>query len=118
VHAAARERVLNVPEHEGQRRAELVADVGEEDGLGAVELGQCFCAFALLLVGPRIGDGARDLRFHQLQEVVVAIIELEVRTDAGHEESRYVLRTDRRDRQDHRGVRRIGEGTGRPRSEA
>ena len=36
--------VLERAEHQGQRRAELVADVGEERRLGAVDLGQRFGA--------------------------------------------------------------------------
>ncbi len=46
VHAAAArrpvlvQRILERPQHQGERGAELVADVGEEGGLGAVDLGQ------------------------------------------------------------------------------
>ena len=45
------EHVLERPEHQRQRRAELVADVREERGLGAVELGQRLGAAALFFVG-------------------------------------------------------------------
>ena len=36
------QRILERPEHQRERRAELVADVGEERGLGAIDLGQRF----------------------------------------------------------------------------
>ena len=45
------QHLLERAQHQRQRRAELVADVGEEGGLGAVELGQRLGAPALLLVG-------------------------------------------------------------------
>ena len=53
------ERILDRPQHERQRRAELVADVGEELRLQLVELGQ-FLALArnLALVGLLLGDVA------------------------------------------------------------
>ena len=50
---ASLEHVLDRPEHQRQRRAELVADVGEEGRLGAVELRQRLGAPALLLIGLR-----------------------------------------------------------------
>ena len=67
------ERVLERPQHQGQRRAELVADVAEEGGLGAVELGQRLGALALLLrrraaLRHRGGDLAGD----QVAEAAVA----------------------------------------------
>ena len=57
--AAARpvgERVLGGAEQQRQRSAELVADVGEERGLGAVELGERLGPAALGLVGAGGGD--------------------------------------------------------------
>ena len=47
------EHVLQWAEHQGERRAELVADVGEEGGLRPVQLGQRLGAPALVLVGLR-----------------------------------------------------------------
>ena len=69
-----REAVIHVAEHEGQRRAELVAHVAEEDGLGLVQLGQRLGATALLLVRARVGDRGGELRRHEIQEVAVAAI--------------------------------------------
>jgi hypothetical protein len=56
--------LLERPEHQCQRRAELVADIGEEKRLGAVDLGQRLGALALLLVGPRVREPGRDLARH------------------------------------------------------
>ena len=50
------EHVLQRPEHQGQRRAEFVADVGEERRLGAIDLRQRLGAAALLLVGVGVGE--------------------------------------------------------------
>jgi hypothetical protein len=46
---------LDWPEHQGQRRTELVADVAEKRGLGAIDLGQRLRALALLLIGAGAG---------------------------------------------------------------
>ena len=58
---AGRSAVLDRPEHQRQRGAELVADVAEEGGLGPVQLGQRLGAPALLLVGAGVGDGGGDV---------------------------------------------------------
>ena len=62
------EHVLERPQHQRQRRAELVADVGEERGLGAVDLGQRLGAPALLLVGLGVGDRRGDLAGDEVEE--------------------------------------------------
>ena len=58
---ASAQGVLERPQHQRQRGAELVADVGEERGLGPIELGQRLGPPPLLLVGPCVGDGGGDL---------------------------------------------------------
>ncbi len=82
------QRLLERPEHQGQRRAELVADIGEERRLGAVELGERFGALALLLIGRGIGDPRRDLSGHQIEESRIALIEPPIGIDPDDEESR------------------------------
>jgi hypothetical protein len=57
------------PQHERERRAEFVADIGEEIRLGAVELGQRFGAPALLGIAARGRDGGRDLAGDQIEKV-------------------------------------------------
>ena len=67
--------VLGRPEQQGQRGAELVADVGEEVGLRLVELGQRLGAGLLELVGARVGDAGGQLAGDQAAEVAVAVVE-------------------------------------------
>ena len=72
---AAASSVLERAEHERQRRAELVAHVGEERGLGAVELGEGLGAAALVLVGARVGEAVADLAGGELEEAAVGVVE-------------------------------------------
>ena len=67
--------VLERAEHQRERRAELVADVAEEGGLGPVELGERLGAPALLLVGARVGDGGGDVAGDQIEEAPVVVVE-------------------------------------------
>ena len=63
------QQVFQRAKDQGQRRAELVTDIREENGLGAVDFSQCFRPPALLLVGSRISDAGCDLRRDQLKKV-------------------------------------------------
>ena len=71
----AGEQLLDRAEHQRQRRAELVADVGEERGLGAVQLGQRLGPPPLLLVGAGVGDGGGDVAGQQVEEPPVVVVE-------------------------------------------
>ena len=71
---------------QGQRGAELVADVGEEVGLRAVELGERLGAAPFGLVAARVGEARRDLAAEQLQEARGALVELPVGVDARDED--------------------------------
>ena len=62
------QHLLERAQHQGERRAELVADVGEEGGLGAVDLGQRLGAPALLFVGLGVGDRRGDLAGDEVEE--------------------------------------------------
>ena len=76
------ERIFERPQHQRQRRAELVADIGEERRLGAVDLGQRFGAPARVLAGANGVDGVADLLRQEHQEVLVARVELQHRAQA------------------------------------
>ena len=102
------ERVFQRAQHQRQRRAELVADVGEERGLGAVDLGQRFGALALLLVGARVGDAGRDLSRQQAEEAAIVVVERPVRIQAGDKETGDAALACSRQRHDDRAVRRRG----------
>ncbi len=68
-----------------QRGAELVADVGEEVGLGPVQLGERLGPLPLGLVGQRIRDRGGELVGHQVEERAVVAVERPVRVHPGHE---------------------------------
>jgi hypothetical protein len=52
-----------------------VTHVAEERSLRAIELGERFCAKALLFVGSCAGQGGGDLPREQLEERAVVVIE-------------------------------------------
>ena len=58
-----------------ERGAELVADVGEEGGLGPVQLGELFGAPLLDLVGHRAVDQRRGLLRDQAEEGLVSLVQ-------------------------------------------
>ena len=66
-----RQHLLERAQHQGQRRAELVADIGEERRLGAVDLRQRVGTPPLLVVGVDVGEARRDLAGHQIDEAAV-----------------------------------------------
>jgi hypothetical protein len=81
------EEVVERPQHEGERGAELVTDVREERRLGAVELGQSLGPLALFLVGLGVGDAGGDLRRHQAEESAVVVVEQPERVEADDQDS-------------------------------
>jgi hypothetical protein len=81
------QKFLERTHHQRERRPELVADVGEERGLGAVGLGQRLRPPVLVLEGVRLRDGRCDVAGHELEEVPVAGIQLAARAGAGDEEA-------------------------------
>ena len=85
--ACFRQDLLERPEHQRQRRAELVADIAEECGLGAIDLGQRLRALAFLLIGARAGQADGDLFRDAANELTVAVVEGAARMDADHEEA-------------------------------
>ena len=116
--AGVGERVLDRAQHQGQRRAELVRDVGEEGGLRPVELREGLGPLLLLLVGPGVGDGGGDLAGHQLEEATVLVVEPQPRADAGHEQPRRLVGPPRGDGEDDGRGRAVGPGPRRNGPEA
>ena len=64
----SRQQLLERAQHQGQRGAELVTDVGEEGRFCPVQLRQRLGALALIFVGGGIRDAGRDLPRHQTSE--------------------------------------------------
>jgi hypothetical protein len=81
------EQFLKRPQHERQRRSKFVRDVGEERGLGAIQLRQRFGALALFFVGLSVGDRGRDMTGYELEETVVGIVITAKRIQTGDEET-------------------------------
>ena len=69
---AGDDRLLHWPEEEGQRGPELMADVVEEGGLGAIQLGELRDSPPLRLEGPGVRDGAGHLSNGEREESAVA----------------------------------------------
>src|SRR3954471_16507737 len=84
-----------------------MADIAEEGGLGAVDLGQGLGASALLLVSLRVAYSRRDLSRHQRHEALVAFIEQAAWVDAGDQHTGTARLTRRSYRQRHRPHRRL-----------
>ena len=95
---------LERAEHQRQRRAKLMAHVGEERGLGAIDFRQRFGAAALLLVGFGVGDGGGDLARDEIHKAGIIVVEQPERIETGDEEAGPAGFAARQDRQDDRAV--------------
>ena len=71
----ASQQVLGRAEHQGERRAELVADIAEERRLRPIDLGQRVGPAPRFLEGDGVADRRRDVVGGQLEEIPVAIVE-------------------------------------------
>ena len=84
VHAV--EQIGGRREHQHQRRAEFVAHVAEEAGLGAVQRRQRLDARPLFLECARRADRGFDLIDGEAEHPAIALVENPHRAEAGHEE--------------------------------
>ena len=100
----AAKQIVERPEHQGERRSKLVADVAEERRLGAVELGQRFRALALFVVGRGLCHGRPDLCGDQIEEVAVVVPEGLEAAGAGDHEAHALPAAHQR--KDHGAIRR------------
>ena len=80
--ARLREHFLERTQHQLQRCAELVADVAEERGLGAIDFGQRVRALQLQLVCASAGQPDSNLFGDPTDELAVCIIEGSARMDS------------------------------------
>ena len=112
------QRILGWSEEQRQRRPQLVADVGEERGLGPVELGQLLCPPALRRVGAGAGDAGGQLGGDQPQERPVCLVERAIAVDSHDQESVRCRSGDLLGQRQHqRGGRRLLPASGGQRSE-
>ena len=83
--------VLEGPEHQGERCAEFVTDIGEERRLGAIDFRQRLSALALVIPGARLGNRGADLARHQLVKITIQIIKCPVRAHSSdHHPGKFV----------------------------
>ena len=75
------DRALN----QGERRAKLMADIGEKHGLGVIEFGQLFGAMLLGGVGTGAGDAGGDVTGHQPHEGAVVLTQWPVAVQSGNQ---------------------------------
>jgi hypothetical protein len=61
-----------------------VADVGEERGLGAIQLGELFGAALLVPVAASACDPRREVPGHEVDEPAVTVVQRPVPVQAGH----------------------------------
>ena len=101
------EQVGRRPEHERERRAELVAHVGEELRLGAIQLGERFGAAAFLLIRLRVAERDGDLRGEERVEGSVPFIERAARAHTGDDRAERQIVARGRDRHHERGANGI-----------
>ena len=83
-----REQFFERTQHQGQRGAEFVADVGEERGLGAIEFRERLGAPPLFLIGMGVADRRADLPGDQIEEAAIAVVEEAKRIEAGDQDAR------------------------------
>ena len=84
-----RQHFLERTQHQLQRRAEFMADVAEECGLGAIDLGHRVGAGALVLVRASAGQPDGNLFGDPTHELAAGIIERSARIDSQNEEPRH-----------------------------
>ena len=93
-----------------QRGAQLMADVGEEHGLGVVHLGQGLGAPCFLLVGLGVRDHAARMACHHVEEGAIVHIQRTARADAQHHHARDLAVARPAHRHDARQTRGLGPG--------
>ena len=105
-------RVLDRTEHQGERGTKFVADIGEEGGLGAIDLRERIGATALGVGSLGIGNGCRDLSRDQTEESPVSLIERPSRAGCDNEKSGQPLTARALERQQAGMLHQVRPGTG------
>ena len=87
-----------------------MADVGEEGGLGPVQLGQRLGAPPLVFVRAGVGDGGGHTRSEQVVEVPVCLVHRQAGADPGDEDCGGAVGSWQDDRQRQSRIRQFGIG--------
>jgi hypothetical protein len=80
-------QVRNGGEDQRERGAELVADVGEERRLRAVEFGEFLGATLLCPITSGAADLGRQVRGHQVDETPVGVVQRSEAVQRSHQET-------------------------------
>ena len=80
-----REQVFERPEHQRQRRTELVTDVAEERRLRAIQLGELFGTLPLVFQRAHAGERPRNVGAGQPHEVAIVVVELAPRAQSANQ---------------------------------
>ncbi len=110
--------VLQRPQHQSERSAKLVADVGEERRLRPIDFSQSLGPPALFLAGTRVGHRCGDTGRQQVVKGTIGFIQRQPGTHAGHQDTGWLVKSRRSDRQRQRLLRGVGIWTGRKMAEA
>ncbi len=101
------EAILDRPQHQRERRAELMAHVAEKCRLGAIDRRERFDAAAFLFVGVRVRQSRRQLAHQQRDEAPVRVVDDPERVERRHEHSGGPLLRLLGDGHDERACRRL-----------
>ena len=101
---AVGEQLFDRADHQRERRAKFVADVGKEGGLRPVQFGERLRAAAFLFERAGIRDRGRNVLCGQRQERPVRIVEHSTRADAGDDDAVRTVGAGPGQRQDRRRV--------------
>ena len=102
------QRIFERSQHEGEGRAELMADVGKEGRFRPIDLGQRFSAFAFFLMRTRVRDCGGHRRSDEIVEGAIGLIQRKARADAGDQYRDGSLASRRGDRQRQGLLKRFG----------
>ena len=81
------EQLIDWSEDQAKRGAELMADVGEERGLGPVEFSQLLNTLLLGAVAACAAHPRSDVPSHEFDEGAVAVVEPAIAVQPGYQES-------------------------------
>ena len=107
-----REELLDRRQQKRERRAELMAHIGKELRLGAVDLRELLGALPLGRVGFGVGNSSGDLPGNQAEEAAVARVKLAEWVEGRDENAGATARADL-ERQQHARLRRLRPGSHR-----
>src|SRR5581483_1749028 len=99
------QHIVNRAKQEGQRGAELVADIAKEGSFSPIQFCQSLSSFALFLISAYVRDICRYLSCNQLKKAPVFFVKRQPGADSRHKEAIQALLPGFSNRERKRGVR-------------